>query len=67
VGRHTLIELAWLIGELLVTLALTWGAAWAYRMGAEVIWAVGGVGMLVIVLVNLRPLREARAKDACGE
>lgn len=66
-GRHTKIELAWLIGELLVTLALTWGAAWAYRMGAEVIWAVGGLGLVVIVFVNLRPLREARAKDRLGE
>ena len=65
-GRHTLIELAWTGGGLLLALLFTWGAAWAYPLGRDAIWATGGVAMVVVVLINLAAIREARAKD-CGD
>ena len=66
-GRHTLIELGWLVGGMLLALAVTSGAAWAYPPGKDVIWTVGAVAMLVGVIINMRPLREAGARDRVAE
>ncbi len=66
-GRHTLIELVWMIGALLLALLFTWGAAWAYPLGKDAIWATGGVAMIVVVLMNVATIRDARKRDNGGD
>ena len=62
-GRHILIELAHLAAGLLVAALLTWCAAWAYPLGAWTIHRIGVIVMIVVILINLRPLRDAWASD----
>ena len=61
--KHTLIELMFVAAGLVVTFVLTWGAAWAYPLGRETIWWVGAGVAVAVLIVNIRPLRAARAKD----
>ncbi|MES2754148.1 MAG: hypothetical protein V4659_05740 [Pseudomonadota bacterium] len=61
--RHTLIELAHLAAGLIVVALLTWGAAWAYPLGAPEVRVIGGVAFVLVVLINVRAVREALAKD----
>ena len=61
--RHTLIELAYAGAGLLVALVMTWTAAWAYPLGADVIWVVGGVAMVAVVAINWPAVRDAIARD----
>lgn len=64
--RRTLVELFFLALGLLAGFALTWACAWSYPLGAEVIWACGGLAMLASVLMDVRPLRRAWLADRAG-
>ncbi|HEX8415673.1 MAG TPA: hypothetical protein VF637_17605 [Sphingomicrobium sp.] len=61
--RHTLIELAYAGAGLLVALVMTWAAAWAYPLAANVIWVVGAAAMVAVVAINWSAVREAIARD----
>ena len=63
IGRHLLIELAWLAGTLALALVMTWGAAWSYPLGRDTIWAVGAVLAAAVLAINLPSLHEARTRD----
>lgn len=66
-GRYMLIELAWLAGGLALTLAIAGVAAWSYPLGADVIWTIGGIALLVVVAINIAPLRQAQARDRAAD
>jgi hypothetical protein len=53
-------EMAWGIAGLAFTAMVFRGAAWSYPQGAETIWIVGGVTMIVIALLA------GRAVALCG-
>jgi uncharacterized membrane protein len=62
-GRATLIELLHVVAGLAVAAAMTAAAAWAYPLGAEVIWWCGAAAMAATVTMGLGPLRRALAAD----
>ena len=62
-GRHTWIELLHLAAGLVATVAITWASAWSYPVGRRDIWAVGAVAFVVVVLMGIRPVREALVRD----
>ena len=61
-GR-TLTEGLHLAAGLIVAVAMTYAAAWAYPLGREVIWWCGAGAMAATVLMGIGPLRRARAFD----
>lgn len=62
-GRHVLIELAHLAGGVALALAISWAAAWAYPLGAAVIWAYGGAAAVATVILAAGPIRDAWRRD----
>ncbi|MCH4894142.1 MULTISPECIES: hypothetical protein [unclassified Sphingomonas] len=62
-GRHTLVELLHIAAGLVATVAITWASAWSYPLGRNDIWLVGSVAFVVVLLMGVRPVREALAKD----
>ena len=64
--KRTAIELFFLALGLIAGFALTWACAWSYPLGADVIWACGGLAMLAAVLMDVFPLRRAWARDRAG-
>lgn len=65
--RHTLIELGYAAAGLLIALVITWGAAWAYPLGRQVIWWVGGVAMAAVVAINWPAVSDAIARDRASK
>jgi Na+-driven multidrug efflux pump len=63
---RTLVEALHLLAGLLVAVGLTWACAWAYPLGADVIWWCGGAAMLATVLMGIGPLRRAWRADRAG-
>lgn len=65
---RTRTELFFIALGLLVGYLLTRACAWAYPLGAEVVWWCGGAAMVATVLMGLPPLRRAwRADMAEGQ
>ena len=62
-GRATLVELLHVVAGLMAAAALTAAAAWAYPLGAEVIWWCGAAAMVATVGMGLGPLRRAFLAD----
>lgn len=62
-GRHVLTELLHLAAGLMVALAMTAAAAWAYPLGHDVIWGCGVFAMAATALMGVGPLRRAGARD----
>jgi hypothetical protein len=65
--RHrTLMESLYLAAGLLVGLLLTYAFAWAYPLGAQVVWACGAVAIMATAAMGVGPLMRARALDRAG-
>ena len=62
-GRATLVELLHIVAGLAAAAALTGAVAWAYPLGAEVIWWCGAAAMMATMVMGLGPLRRAHAAD----
>lgn len=60
---RTIAEFFYIVASALATYGVTWAAAWGYPQGGEVIWPVGGVSMLIVVAMGVKPLLIAWAKD----
>ena len=65
-GRKVLTELLHMIAGLMAAVAMTAGAAWAYPLGATVIWACGIFAMVATALMGIGPLRRAARADRGG-
>lgn len=61
--RHTLLELAYLIGGLIAVAAVTETAAWAYPLGRHEIAWVGRIVAIGVLLWSIPLFRAAWAKD----
>ena len=67
-GRRTIIEAAYLVAGLLVTLVVFRLGAWAYPFGRSVVTQVGWATMVVVLVMGIGPLRDAwRADQAAKE
>ena len=61
VGRRTLIELAHIAAGIALALVMAWAMAWAVPLARLDIWAVDIVSIVIIVMMGVRPVREAIA------
>lgn len=59
IGRQVAIELAHIAGGIVLALVIGWGAAWAVPLARGDIWTVVIVAVAVVLLMGIRPLREA--------
>lgn len=61
IGRQIAIELAHIAGGIVLALVIGWGAgaAWAVPLARGDIWTVVIVAIAVVLLMGIRPLREA--------
>lgn len=57
------IELLHLAAGLVVAALFTWAAAWAYPLGAEVIWWCGAGAAAATIAMGVGPLRRAYRID----
>lgn len=59
IGRQVAIELAHIAGGIVLALVIGWGAARAVPLARGDIWTVVIVAVAVVLLMGIRPLREA--------
>lgn len=67
IGRRVAIEVLYLAGGVLLAIVIGWGSAWAYPLGRQDIWTVDLVAIAVILLMGIRPLRDAAAADQAAQ
>jgi hypothetical protein len=60
---RTIAEFFYIVVSTVGTFGVTWAAAWGYPQGREVIWPVGLGSMLIVVVMGIKPLMLAWAKD----
>lgn len=63
IGRRTLTELAHITAGIALALVMAWAMAWAVPLAKLDIWAVDIVSIIIILLMGVRPVREALAAD----
>ncbi|MBN8806970.1 MAG: hypothetical protein J0I47_01840 [Sphingomonas sp.] len=61
-GR-TLAELCYMIASVVVTLLITWYAAWGYPQGGTEIWVIGIVSAVLVAIMALRPFLDSWRVD----
>lgn len=62
-GRHVLIELFHIAAGIALALVIARGVAWAVPLARHDVWGVTAIVVVAVVLMGLRPLAEARARD----
>ncbi len=61
--KRALVELLHLAAGLAATALIAKLSAWAYPLGRETIVAIGWIAAAVVVLMSIRPLLRALARD----
>ncbi|OQW45391.1 MAG: hypothetical protein A4S12_12840 [Proteobacteria bacterium SG_bin5] len=62
-GRHVAIELLHIAAGIALALLMAWGAAWAVPLARHDIWTVAAFAVVAILLLGLRQLARAHARD----
>jgi hypothetical protein len=60
---RTIAEFIYIVVSAVGTYGVTWAAAWGYPQGGDVIWPVGLISMTIVILMGVKPLMLAWAKD----
>lgn len=63
IGRKTLIELAHIAAGIVLALVMAWAMAWAVPLAKLDIWAVDIASIVIILIMGVRPVRDALAAD----
>jgi hypothetical protein len=60
---RTIAEFFYIVVSAVGTFGVTWAAVWGYPQGGDVIWPVGLTSMVIVLLMGIKPLMLAWAKD----